>query len=325
MFLVTSAQMLVVAAIVSRSLVEPDAPSLPQPLAASDVHSVAPAARCHPIAIRRTILKLILNSNTDPDSCGAARHAAAAAHLDRATVRYGDVVALAGATATFVGGTTTALVGANGSGKSTVLKLLAGLVQPSHGTVHRASGAGVMFVAQQHGQHRWMPLSVREVLRMGTYRRTGLLGRARPRDHAEVARVAAWLEVSDLLARGFGDLSGGQQQRVLVAQALIGSPELLLLDEPITGLDLASQATILRVMAEHATRGGTVVFSTHHLAEARRADRVVLLAGEVLGDGSPDEVLRPELLAAAFGGRLLRLDESSMLLDDHGHGTDAGG
>jgi ABC-type Mn2+/Zn2+ transport system ATPase subunit len=128
--------------------------------------------------------------------------------------------------------------------------------------------------------------------------------------------------VGELLARGFDELSGGQQQRVLVAQALVAEPSLLLLDEPITGLDLPSQATILRVMSEHAEAGGTVVFSTHHLAEARRADGVVLLAGEVVAHGAPGDVRRPELLASAFGGRVLHVDESAVLVDDHGHGVD---
>jgi len=245
-----------------------------------------------------------------------------AARLRDATVRYGSIEALSAATLDFPRATIVALVGANGSGKSTVLKLLANLVEPTSGSVQRAAGASAMFVGQQHGHHRWMPLTVAEVLRMGTYRRAGLVGRVSAGDRAEVARVTEWLEVGDLVGRGFDELSGGQQQRVLVAQALVGRPSLLLLDEPITGLDLASQATILTVMAEHAQSGGTVVFSTHHLAEARRAHRVVLLAGEVLGEGPPDEVLRPELLAAAFGGRLLRVDESAVLIDDHGHGID---
>ncbi len=242
--------------------------------------------------------------------------------LDGVSVRYGEVEALAPTSLAFSGGTSTALVGANGSGKSTVLKVLAGLVRPATGVVRRGEGIEAAFVAQQHGHHRWMPLTVREVLRMGCYRRARLLGRVHRSDLAQLDVAAERLEVVDLLDRGFGELSGGQRQRALVAQALIGSPRLVLFDEPITGLDLASQATILRVMAEEARDGATVVFSTHHLAEARRADRVVLLAGRVLADGSPTEVLRPDLLVAAFSGRVLELDEQSLLLDDHGHGVE---
>jgi ABC-type cobalamin/Fe3+-siderophores transport system ATPase subunit len=154
---------------------------------------------------------------------------------------------------------------------------------------------------------------------MGRYQRRGLLGRLRRDDRECIDWAADQLEVAGLRRRSFGDLSGGQQQRVLVAQALASRPDLLLLDEPITGLDLPSQLRILEVIARHAANGGTVVFSTHHLVEARRADRVMLLAGCVLADGPPDEVLVPTLLAEAFGGRLIRDDGTSIVVDDHGH------
>jgi manganese transport system ATP-binding protein len=190
--------------------------------------------------------------------------------------------------------------------------------------VWRAQGLAVAFVAQQHGQHRWMPLMVDEVLRMGAYRGRPVVGRLPTEVHAELAAVAERLEVADLRRRSFGALSGGQRQRVLVAQALVGSPRLLLLDEPITGLDLASQHTILTVIAAEVAAGATVLYSTHHLAEARRADRVVLLAGRVVAAGAPADVLRPDLLASAFGGRVLRLGAGAVLVDDHGHGVHDG-
>jgi len=236
------------------------------------------------------------------------------------SVRYADVVALDTTTTTFRAGTSVALVGANGSGKSTVLLLLAGLLAPTTGSVERAPGVEAAFIAQQHEHHDWMPLPVDEVLRMGCYRARGLLGRVTRADRAEIREVAERLEVVDLLRRSFSELSGGQRQRVLVAQALIGSPKLLLLDEPITGLDLPSQETILSIIDAEVAKGSTVVFSTHHLEEAKRAERVMLLAGCVIADGVPDEVLRPEHLATAFGGRLLRIGGEALLVDDHGHG-----
>jgi ABC-type Mn2+/Zn2+ transport system ATPase subunit len=237
-----------------------------------------------------------------------------------ASVRYADVVALDRTSTVFESGSSIALVGANGSGKSTVLRLLAGLLAPSTGTVVRAPGVEAAFIAQQHGHHDWMPLPVDEVIRMGCYRARGLLGRVTRADRAEIRAVAERLDVDDLLRRSFSELSGGQRQRVLVAQALIGSPKLLLLDEPITGLDLPSQETILSIIDAEVASGATVVFSTHHLEEAKRAERVMLLAGCVIADGTPDAVLRPEHLATAFGGRLLRIGGEALLVDDHGHG-----
>jgi ABC-type Mn2+/Zn2+ transport system ATPase subunit len=239
-------------------------------------------------------------------------------------MRFADVVALAPTDLTIRASTSTALVGANGSGKSTLLKLLAGLLVPTEGRIWRADDLAVAFVAQQHGYHRWLPLMVDEVLRMGTYRGRPLVSRIRSDQRAEIDAIAARLEIGDLRRRAFGALSGGQRQRVLVAQALIGSPRLLLLDEPITGLDLASQQTILSVIGEEVAGGSAVVYSTHHLEEARRAERVVLLAGEIVAEGPPSDVLRADLLAHAFGGRVIRLDHSAVLLDDHGHGVHDG-
>jgi ABC-type Mn2+/Zn2+ transport system ATPase subunit len=237
--------------------------------------------------------------------------------LDEACVHYGSVVALAPTSFEIGPGASVALVGANGSGKTTLLSLVAGLVAPAHGTV---GVEGVVSIVTQHREHhRWMPLSVDEVIRMGRYLHRGLLGPLRGADRALIDEAADRLEVSHLRRRAFGELSGGQQQRVLVARALAAHPDVLLLDEPITGLDLPSQLRILEVIAEHAAGGGIAAFSTHHLAEARRADRVMLLAGCVLADGPPGEVLVPQLLAEAFGGRLIRDDGSTIVVDEHGH------
>lgn len=242
------------------------------------------------------------------------------ARTDAVCVHYGSVVALAPSTLAFPMGTSTALVGPNGSGKSTLLNLLAGLLRPTDGTVE-TSGT-IALVAQQQHQHRWMPLSVDDVLRMGRYGRRGLLGRMGAADRTAITAAAERLAVGDLRRRPFGDLSGGQRQRVLVAQALAAEPGLLLLDEPITGLDLPSQERILELVAELTAAGTTVVLSTHHLGEARRMDRVVLLAGCVLAVGTPPEVLQPERLAEAFGSRLVRAGTAAAVVDEHGHAHD---
>ena len=220
-------------------------------------------------------------------------------------------------------GSAVALVGANGSGKTTLLSMFAGLVKPTAGAM--TVNGTVAMVTQRHDHHRWMPLTVDEVLRMGRYRRRGLIGPLRPvrsRDRRRRRRAARGAAPS--ASAPFGDLSGGQQQRVLVAQAIAAEPDLLLLDEPITGLDLPSQLRILDVISSTTPpRVAVVVFSTHHLAEARRADRVLLMAGCVLADGARDEVLVPALLAEAFGGRLIRDDGMSIVVDDsrrHDHG-----
>jgi zinc/manganese transport system ATP-binding protein len=239
---------------------------------------------------------------------------------DDVCVHYGTLVALHPTSFRLDAGTSVALVGPNGSGKSTLLGLLAGLVRPTSG--HVRTNVAVSMVTQHPEHHQWIPLSVDDVLRMGRYARRGLLGRLRREDHSAIDAAAIRLEVDSLRRRAFGDLSGGQQQRVLVAQALAASPGLLLLDEPITGLDLPSQHRILEVIDEVTAAGTAVVYSTHHLGEARRADRVLLVAGCVVADGAPAEVLRPEPLAEAFGTRLVRQGPTSVVVDEHGHDHD---
>ena len=234
-------------------------------------------------------------------------------------VHYGSTVALAPSSLDIPRGQSVALVGPNGSGKSTLLLVLAGLLRPTSGSIERRRGVRVSFVAQHQLHHRWMPISVGEVLRMGRYGERGLLGRLGAADRRAIDEAAERMDVAAMVRRPFGDLSGGQRQRVLVAQALAARPELLLLDEPITGLDLASQQRILEVITDETTAGTSVVLSTHHLGEARHTDRVLLLAGCVVADGSPDEVLRPALLAEAFGNRMIRTANGAVVIDDHGH------
>jgi len=234
-------------------------------------------------------------------------------------VHYGSTVALAPSSLAIPAGQSVSLVGPNGSGKSTLLLVLAGLLRPTSGTVERRAGARVSFVAQHQLQHHWMPLSVSEVLRMGRYGERGLLGRLRADDRTAIAAAAERMDVGRLVRKPFGELSGGQRQRVLVAQALTAQPDLLLLDEPITGLDLASQQRILDLIADETAAGTSVVLSTHHLGEARHTDRVLLLAGCVMADGAPGDVLRPALLTEAFGDRMVRTQDGAVVIDDHGH------
>lgn len=237
------------------------------------------------------------------------------------TKRFGGHAALDGVDVSLHGGLLT-LLGPNGSGKTTFLRLLAGLVSPAAGRLGR-HGASVAYVSQRHDHHQWMPLTGGEVLRMGRYRNHGLLGRLGPTDRRAITRAATRLEVGDLLDRRFGALSGGQRQRVLIAMALAVDADCLLLDEPITGLDLASQKVILDVVDQERDRGRLVVMSTHHLDEARECDRVIVLATQVVADGPPDTALKAEPLARAFGQRVLKLTDGehaeTILLDDHGH------
>lgn len=214
-------------------------------------------------------------------------------------------------------GTVTALVGPNGSGKSTLLHAMAGLLAPAAGTL--TVRGDVAYVLQSMAATEHLPITVGEVVTMGRYGQRGPFGRLRPADRALVADALERLELGDLVRRPFGELSGGQRQRALVAQALAQDAAVLLLDEPLTGLDLASADRIHEVVEGERDRGRTVVVATHDLPEAQRADHVVLLAGRVVRAGPPGAVLTADALAEAYGGRLLRLGGGALLLDDGAH------
>ena len=235
-------------------------------------------------------------------------------------------VAVRGITCQFEHATSSALVGANGSGKTTLLRLLAGITPPSEGTISpRPTEKSVALVPQQHGLRRWMPLIVSDVLRMSRFRDRGLVKRFGPADRIIIEDAAERMEVLDLVKRQFGELSGGQRQRVMVAQALACDADVLLMDEPITGLDMPSQELIIRTVDDERRRGRIVVISTHHMDEAELCDQVLLLANRLVAVGTPREVLTNKNLQEAFGLRMAHGDEDDSVIhvfDDHGHGHD---
>jgi manganese transport system ATP-binding protein len=242
------------------------------------------------------------------------------------TLAHGPRVALAEATFSVPEGRLTALIGPNGSGKSTLLDAIAGLHEPRSGTVEvlgdqLARRRSVAYVLQSLHANEQLPVSVREVVTMGRYGERGAFGRVRPSDKQAVARALERLDVAGFARRPLGDLSGGERQRVLVAQALAQEAPLLLLDEPVTGLDVISQERIEQVVAEEVAAGRTVVVSTHSLAEAAEADHLLLLAGRLVAEGSAAEVLTEEHLRAAYGAMVIEVaggDGSGVVMVDDG-------
>ena len=235
-------------------------------------------------------------------------------------------VAIREITCRFEHGASSALVGPNGSGKTTLLRLMAGLASPSEGTIGpKPTKKSVALVPQQHGLKMWMPLVVSDVLRMSRFRNRGLVKRFRLADRHIMAEAAERMDVLDLANRQFGELSGGQRQRVMVAQALACDADVLLMDEPITGLDMPSQELIIQTIDDERRRGRIVVISTHHMDEAELCDQVLLLSTRLVAAGKPSEVLTNKNLQDAFGLRMAHRDEDDSVIhvfDDHGHGHD---
>jgi manganese transport system ATP-binding protein len=235
---------------------------------------------------------------------------------------HGRRVALAGATFEVPAGATVALIGPNGSGKTTLLRALAGLAQPQSGRLDvaaRHARGGLAFVLQTTDVERTLPVTVREAVTMARYAVRGPFGRLRAVDRAAVRGALERMDVVELAGRQLHELSGGQRQRVLVAQGLAQQADVLLLDEPVTGLDVLSRELIFRAVAAERDAGRTVVLSTHDLDDARRADLVLLLANRVVAVGRPGDVLSDGPLHEAYGGRVLRVPEGVIVMDDPHH------
>ena len=194
-----------------------------------------------------------------------------------------------------------ALVGANGSGKSTLLRVLLGLVRPTAGTV-RLFGVEprrlqerwrIGYVPQRAVLNHALPATVQEVVASGRLARRGWLGRLGRQDREEIDHALESVALVDRRNDPAGSLSGGQQQRALIAKALVSRPELLILDEPVAGVDLDSQArfrdSLVHLVRDH---GAAVLLVSHELgAVAEDLHRVVLLRhGEIAFDGVPSEL-----------------------------------
>lgn len=230
-------------------------------------------------------------------------------------VRHGARVALDATSLDVAPGTSLAVIGPNGSGKSTLLRTIAGLQRPSSGTVD-TGGADVALVLQTTTVDPSLPITVHDTVRMARFATRGPFHRFRPDDHAAVEAAMDRLEVTDLANRPLHELSGGQRQRVLVAQGVAQEADILLLDEPVTGLDVVSKEVILEVVTDEVAAGRIVCVSTHDLQEARRCDRAVLLATKMIADGRPHDVLVEANLRRAFEGRVQRLPDGQLLVDD---------
>lgn len=189
---------------------------------------------------------------------------------------YGKHLAVEGIDLSIPRARVTALVGHNGSGKSTVLMALAGLVTPSAGSITGVPDT-VAFVPQHSLAPERLPITVRQTVAMGRWRKTGPFGRLTRTDNAIVDECLEKLRITDLADRRLGALSGGQRQRSLVAQGLAQRSPLLLLDEPLAGVDSEAVDLIAGAIEQARSEGTTIVLATHDLAQSQHADQVIRL------------------------------------------------
>lgn len=244
--------------------------------------------------------------------------------LDNVSVWYGQTQALSSVSLRLNRGDRAAIVGPNGAGKSTLFNVISGVVRPDSGAV-RVYGSGpsghicVGYVPQRNRIDWNFPATVADVVMMGRVGKIGLLRWPGRNDRHHVQTALASVDLLDLTGRQIGELSGGQQQRVFLARALAQEAEILLLDEPFTGLDAPSQRVLLEILTSLHQQGITILVATHDLSQA--ADQfplVALLNRRLVAFGAPGEVLTTDNLATAYGGsiHILPTAQGAMVLSD---------
>jgi len=204
------------------------------------------------------------------------------------------------------------IVGPSGAGKTTALRVLAGSMRPAHGSVTRRAGLRMAYVPQVETINWSFPVTVRECVLMARVggRRLPWASRA---ERAQVAEVLGRLDIGELADRHIRELSGGQQQRVFIARALLGEPELLLMDEPTSGVDVRLRHEIMHLLDDLNALGLAIVLTTHDLnGIAAHLPRIVCLNRSIIGDGVPHDVLNAGVLERTYGASMEVLEHGGM-------------
>src|SRR6056297_2108304 len=210
-------------------------------------------------------------------------------------------------------GTITALVGVNGAGKSTLFKAIMGFVPAAHGEitvlgmpVSEALKRNIVAYVPQSEEVDWtFPVLVEDVVMMGRYGKMGFLRRPKAADHAAVDQALERVNIQDYRHRQIGELSGGQRKRVFLARALAQDGQVILLDEPFTGVDVRTEEQIVALLRGLRDEGRVMLVSTHNLGSVPEfCDRTVLMKGTVLSFGPTETTFTRENLEKTFGGVL---------------------
>ncbi|MBU2980683.1 manganese/iron ABC transporter ATP-binding protein [Lentibacter algarum] len=249
-------------------------------------------------------------------------------HAENVTVTYRNGhTALRDASFDIPRGTVTALVGVNGAGKSTLFKAIMGFVPVASGAItllgmpiKEALKSNLVAYVPQAEEVDWaFPVLVEDVVMMGRYGHMGFMRRASKADHDAVDHALERVSMSEFRKRQIGELSGGQRKRVFLARALAQEGQVILLDEPFTGVDVNTENQIIALLAELRAEGRVMLVATHNLGSVPEyCDRTVLVKGTVLAFGPTDEVFIRENLEQAFGGVLRHFTLGGDALHDDG-------
>ena len=239
--------------------------------------------------------------------------------LKNVSVAYGGETVLENISFSVEKGERIAVVGPNGAGKSTLFKTIVGILRPDAGNIfvygEKPYNHICIGYVPQASMIDWnFPVSVFDVVMMGRVGKIGLLGRPRKRDRDIVMRCLERVNMVGFANKQIGMLSGGQKQRVFLARAIAQETELLLMDEPLTGLDVTSQKDIYRIIEELSDQGISILFSTHDLnAAGEYFTRIMLLNRRIVKLGSKDDVMRPQYLLETFGGHFAVVEDKSKI------------
>lgn len=249
------------------------------------------------------------------------------------TVGYGTDAVVGGISLVVQPGESVALVGTNGSGKSTLLKTILGLIPPVAGSLEVLGGEPgtrpkrIAYLGQAHTARFVVPIRAIEVVRMGRFAELGLLGRTSDRDRQLVHEAMTHMEVTHLADQPLRSLSGGQQQRIYLAQVMAREADLLVLDEPTGGLDVAGRERYRELVEMALARGAAVVTATHDIGEASGCSQVLLVNRRIIAHGAPEDVLNTAMLLQTFGITLQGIqhdDHHDFVIGETPHGHDHG-
>jgi ABC-type Mn2+/Zn2+ transport system ATPase subunit len=230
--------------------------------------------------------------------------------MENVSVRYGTRTVLENISFDLSPGDGIAVVGPNGAGKTTLFQVIAGIIDPFEGVVrvsgHEPGGHTCIAYVPQRSQVDWsFPATVADVVMMGRINKMGPFLWPQADDWDIVRRSLKFVDLIDYSQRQISELSGGEQQRMFIARALAQEAELMLLDEPLNGLDVPAQESILSILETLQDREVTFMISMHDLRlAAEQFNQVMLLNKELLGLGSPEEVFTRDLLVKAYQGHL---------------------
>jgi ABC-type Mn2+/Zn2+ transport system ATPase subunit len=223
--------------------------------------------------------------------------------FDHATLGYGRRVVLSDLSFEIPEGDFLGLVGPNGAGKTTILRAILGTLEPMSGTVTLKPGLRFGYVPQRDSVDYGFPLKVVDVVLMGRYDRIGLGKRPSAADRALAIEALTHVGIAHLAEQQLGALSGGQKQRTLIARALVGGPNILVLDEPTNGMDLVSTTQILSLVRDlHERDRLTVLMVSHALNEvANYVNRIALTMEGGFRIGTVDEIVNEQTLTSMYG------------------------